>query len=249
MKNILITGGSGFIGRHLVNRFPDSLHPTHKELDLTDSDKVRDYLWATKPDHIIHCGSNDDDICLYDNLRMFYNLTKSKIPMITFCTGREVEDRSYKNGEYVLSKHIIKELAINSNSYIQIIQIWGCFGIYEKSIRFLAGNIDRVKEGLPILVMENRLFSYVYVKDLIKIIADVLDGKYDDHLIKIVAYTRSFIDYAKILKKVAHSPHNIIVEKEDFCHSYVGKNSIDFNFTPLEEAIEEYWNEMKELKV
>jgi dTDP-4-dehydrorhamnose reductase len=36
-----ITGGSGFVGRHLVDAFDDVLAPPHAEIDVTDAEAVR----------------------------------------------------------------------------------------------------------------------------------------------------------------------------------------------------------------
>jgi dTDP-4-dehydrorhamnose reductase len=244
---ILLTGSTGMIGKNIVDLLPPMLTPSHTELDLTNREQVKDYLLHNKPESIINCASNDgeesvkekgEEICLFDNLRMFHNLAESGIPMITFCTGREIEDRSYKNGEYVLSKHLIKEIALNKYKHIFVIQIWGCFGKYERPFRFITDNMLRVKAGLPIKVGENKLFSYVYVNDLVRIIGEMTPH---NKLAKIVGYTHSLLDYAKVLKKVTKSPHEIIVEKENFYHSYVGENDYRSDFTPLEQALKEMW--------
>jgi dTDP-4-dehydrorhamnose reductase len=41
---VLITGGSGGLGEELVKLYPDSLAPSHTELDVSDSDKVFEYF-------------------------------------------------------------------------------------------------------------------------------------------------------------------------------------------------------------
>jgi len=237
----LLTGSDGFIGSNFKELLPSMLCPTHAELDLINRIKVKEYLDFHKPDQIIHCASNDDEICLYDNLRMFINLAKSNIPMITFCTGREVEDRSYKNGEYVFSKYLIKELALNSYNHITVLKIWGCFGKYEKPIRFFTDNMLRIKRGEPILVRENKMFSYVYVKDLAKIISNL---EIENKLYNIVGYTQSLFYYAYILQGITGSPHDIIVEKDSYT-SYIGQNNFKFNYTPLPTALKEVWENVK----
>lgn len=241
----IITGASGMIGQHLKEAMPESLTPTHEELDLTNRDQVQDYFYHNKPEYIIHCGSNDEAICLEDNLKMFYNLSELDIPMTIFATGREREDRDNKNEQYVLSKYTTQTLALHAYGHISVIKIWGCFGHYERSIRFLMNNMLRVKQNLPITVIENKLFSYVYVKDLVEIIKIQISNKLNNRLstkfLKVVGYTDTLLNYAKILKKITNSPHDIIVDKENFYHSYVGKDMTNFNFTPLETAIKEMW--------
>ncbi len=236
----LLTGASGAIGRNLKESIPGLLCPTHSELDLTNMGQTRKYLSNHKVDSIIHCASNDKEVCVFDNLRMFVNLADTLIPMITFCTGREVEDRMGKSGEYILSKHIIKELALSKYGHITVIKIWGCFGKYERDIRFFTNNFNRVKQGLPILVTEDKLFSYVYVNDLVRIINQLPICNW---LVKIVGYTESLLDYAKIIKKVTQSPYEIIIEKENYSNSYIGLTNYLYDYTPLEEAIKEFWHD------
>jgi dTDP-4-dehydrorhamnose reductase len=54
---MLITGGSGKLGRELVKLFPESLHPTHPELDLTEGAAVDAYIRDNKPDTVIHVAA------------------------------------------------------------------------------------------------------------------------------------------------------------------------------------------------
>jgi dTDP-4-dehydrorhamnose reductase len=57
MTRIMITGGSGKLGKALVALFPVSLHPTHKELELAERDAVFDYIMRNMPDAIIHTAA------------------------------------------------------------------------------------------------------------------------------------------------------------------------------------------------
>ncbi len=62
MKKVLITGASGFVGKHLstyLTEHTDSqIHgASHKELDLLDADAVSSYIQKTKPDHIYHLAA------------------------------------------------------------------------------------------------------------------------------------------------------------------------------------------------
>jgi len=238
----LLTGSQGFIGHNLKELLPPMLTPTHSELDLTDRKQVKEYLDYHKPEQIIHCASNDDEVCLYDNLRMFVNLAENGIPMIIFSTGREIEDRPGKVGEYILSKYIAQELALYKYSHILVLKVWGCFGKYEKESRFFTDNMLRIKQGLPILVRENKLFSYVYVKDLAKIIEGIDIFISFQKLYNIVGYTQSLYEYARILKSVTDSPKDIIMNNANVYASYVGKNDFEFNYTPLPIALKEMWN-------
>ena len=53
----LITGGSGSLGAELKKFFPDSLSPTHKELDISDKKQVLDFFQKQDVDVIIHAAA------------------------------------------------------------------------------------------------------------------------------------------------------------------------------------------------
>lgn len=55
---ILITGGTGQLGRALINSLEgDIAVPTHKELDITDSEGTAGYIRDVRPDTVIHCAA------------------------------------------------------------------------------------------------------------------------------------------------------------------------------------------------
>ena len=54
---ILITGSTGVLGKELVKLFPDSIHPTHKELELSDNDKVSKFMQNQSIDVLIHAAA------------------------------------------------------------------------------------------------------------------------------------------------------------------------------------------------
>ena len=53
----LITGGSGILGTELKKFFPDSLFPSHSELDITNHEMVFDYFSKNEFDSIIHTAA------------------------------------------------------------------------------------------------------------------------------------------------------------------------------------------------
>ena len=57
MTKVMITGGSGKLGEALVTLFPDSLHPTHKDVELGDRSTVFSYLRKNNPEVIIHAAA------------------------------------------------------------------------------------------------------------------------------------------------------------------------------------------------
>ena len=53
----LITGGSGILGIELKKFFPNSLFPSHSELDITNHEMVFDYFSKNEFDSIIHAAA------------------------------------------------------------------------------------------------------------------------------------------------------------------------------------------------
>jgi len=54
---VLITGGTGRLGRELVKQFPESLHPTRQELGIEVKAQVENYISEKKPAVIIHTAA------------------------------------------------------------------------------------------------------------------------------------------------------------------------------------------------
>ena len=54
---LLITGGEGTLGRELVKLYPESVHPSHSKLDITDNNAVFQFIQKTGPEMLIHCAA------------------------------------------------------------------------------------------------------------------------------------------------------------------------------------------------
>ena len=52
-----VTGGGGFVGRHLVPLLDDAVAPAHDELDLLDADAVRSAVAAAAPARVLHLAA------------------------------------------------------------------------------------------------------------------------------------------------------------------------------------------------
>jgi len=55
-----ISGGSGFVGRHLVEAFDEVCAPSHAEVDVTDAEAVRRSIDAYEPDVLVHAAILND---------------------------------------------------------------------------------------------------------------------------------------------------------------------------------------------
>lgn len=59
-KEILITGGTGKLGKELIKKFPESLHPRHSMMDITNEGDIIKFINNNKISLIIHTAAMTD---------------------------------------------------------------------------------------------------------------------------------------------------------------------------------------------
>tara|TARA_B100000575_G_C23102594_1_gene636235 strand:- start:735 stop:1652 length:918 start_codon:yes stop_codon:yes gene_type:complete len=67
MKKILVTGGSGLVGKHLQDLLPESIYLSSKDCDLTDVNCVNNLIEKHQPDVVVHLAARVGGIA--DNLK------------------------------------------------------------------------------------------------------------------------------------------------------------------------------------
>src|SRR3954464_11238219 len=87
MKKILVTGGSGFIGRNIRESYLSQKYsivaPTRAELDMTSDESIERYFTKHSFDAVVHSAAKpghrnaaDTSSLLLVNSRMVFNLLK-----------------------------------------------------------------------------------------------------------------------------------------------------------------------------
>jgi GDP-L-fucose synthase len=195
MMRILITGGSGFIGRNLAEQLASSYEvkaPPSAELDLLKEQDVRDYLDAHHFDVIVHTATTRSNRrvaapadMLDRNCRMFFNLVRNQSrfgKMIHFGSGAEYSraqlparvkedyfDTIVPTDAYGFSKYVCAKYIERSDRIVDL-RLFGVFGPYEDyTVRFISNACCRALKGLPIVLRQDVLFDYLYVNDLASI--------------------------------------------------------------------------------
>lgn len=253
MKRIFITGTGGFIGKNLTRYLSSKyqlLTPSSRELDLLNTEKVRQFLKVNRPDYIIHAaavGGSRDTKDLKDivskNLRMFFNLVQNENltkKIIYFGSGAEYDKsrplkkvkeedfgKRIPSDDYGFSKYICaKYTLVNQKHNIICLRLFGIYGPYEKYlIRFVSNAIVKNLYCLPITINQNVYFDYLYVEDLMPIIDYFLNHNPHYNSYNISSGKKvDLLTIAKTINKISHFKSKIIIKHPGLNNEYSGSN-------------------------
>ncbi|HZT05925.1 MAG TPA: NAD(P)-dependent oxidoreductase [Chloroflexota bacterium] len=249
---VLITGGSGFIGRNLVEQLSERweiLAPSHSQLDLLDDVGVRRFVRSHPVDAIVHCATKPghrnakDPTGLLDaNTRMFFNLagcTGESTRFIFLSTGAVYDIRHYKprmpeeyfdkhvpQDETGYSKYICAKYLAKMPNAVEL-RPFGVFGKHEDwEIRFISNAICKVLHHLPVTIKRNRRMDYVYIDDLVRVVEHFLTATPSRSAYNVTSdETYELLDLARRVAAIAedHPPIKILASGMD--PEYSGDNA------------------------
>lgn len=255
MKTILLTGGSGFIGKNILESYLAEKYqifaPRHKELDLADTDSVDAYFASHNVDYVIHAAvkpghRNAPDLSnlFLTNSRMFFNLERHSSEykkMIIIGSGAIYDGTRYRpkmkedewtkfipQDEHGYCKYVCEKVILNSSN-IYDLRVFGIFGKYEDyAIRFISNAICKAINNIPITLRQDRKFDYIYVDDLIPVLDWFIMNTPKHHSYNITPDNSvSLLELAKLIKDLSgNSELPILVANEGLGLEYSGDNSL-----------------------
>lgn len=251
-KKIFLTGGSGFIGKNILEKLGsnyDFFAPSRRQLDLLNFESVNTFFNKNGPfDVVLHTaivGGNritgDSAEYALDSMRMFFNLASNEKRFKKFfCFGSGIEYGKEKpirkfdetnfgkrvpKSNWGFYKYICAKYAEVSVDFINL-RIFGAFGKYEDHrIRFISNSICKNILNLPIVINQNIRMDYLYVDDLIKIIDFFINNKN-----KFTAYNLTpgksvdLITIAHIINSVSGKNVPIKTVRRGLSPEYTGNN-------------------------
>lgn len=254
MKKVLLIGGSGFIGRNIVEYFQDSdkydiVAPSSKELNILDEEKVTKYLQDNYFDIVLNFAIYGDGIdktkdgtkMLEYNLRMFLNFEKnSHLYGKMYYSGsgaeydkrfdiidvrEEDEGKSIPIDQYGLMRYTVDKI-IRASSNIYNLKIFGIFGKYEQwERRFISNCCCRAIKGLPLKIRKNLYFDYLYIEDFCRILEKLMDITPKEHSINVTRGNKiDLYSLAKIVKDISKKNLDIIICEDGLGNEYTACN-------------------------
>lgn len=279
-KKILLTGGSGFIGKNVLESFLAEKYiivaPNSNKLNLLDTKSADRYFKGKLFDVVLHAAckpghrnAKDTKDIFYSNMKMFENLVRHKDKynkLINFGSGaiydtskniiNVKEDKIFDNigkAEHDFCKYVIAKRIESLDNFVNL-NIFGIFGKYEDwQIRFISNSICKMLFHLPITLKQNRIFSYLYIEDLMPILDFFINNtaKYKNYNV-VPDKKISLLEIANIVKSFSDKKSKIKIAKRGYGFEYTGNNSRLVNefknikFTDIKDSITKLYNYYKQ---
>lgn len=255
MKEILLLGMNGYIGRNLREHL-DGIQgvrltaPSSRELNLLNEQMVKECLQSKQFDVVINAAVGNrlresfstSASELEQDLRMFYNLEKYHDlygRMLYFGSGAEfgkqknissVKETEFRNeiplADYGFAKYVIGR-DIEKSENIYNLRIFGLFGKYENwKTTFISGACCKALKGLPITIRQNAVFDYLYIDDFCRVVSWFLDHEPQYHTYNVTSGRKvDLVTVAETVKRLSGADVPIYVCKNGMANEYTASNN------------------------
>jgi nucleoside-diphosphate-sugar epimerase len=260
---ILLTGASGFTGRHLHEALRDRytiVAPSHAELDVTDAAQVDAAFANGRFDAVIHAAVQGGPTVMATTLRGYWNIARNAhrvSRVLYFGSGAEygkhrdlVNVREETIGEevphddYGMAKLVCNTLCRASDNIVNL-RIFGLFGPYEGYLlKFISNAVAKTLRGIPLTIRQDVVFDYLWIGDLARLMPAFLEG---ERLFADLTVTPtepvSLRAIAGMVLRAAGGAADVAIETPGMNFQYTGDNARllqlqpGFRFTSMEEAI------------
>jgi len=179
MKNILITGGNGYIAKSIYSSLSNKYNittVTRQDFDLTCWASTYKFFYDKTFDIVIHTATSggsrlkeETDLVIRENLLMYRNLLNHQdkfTKFISFGSGAELNNPTTPYG---ISKQMIADSMFSKPNFLNL-RVFAVFDENELNTRFIKGNVFRYINGEDMIVHEDRLLDFFYMKDLITLV-------------------------------------------------------------------------------
>ncbi len=253
MMKVLLTGGTGFIGRNILpvlRRHAEVDAPRRDELDTVSAESVRRYFSGRTYDVVIHAANSNpflnprcDDAgnMLEDSLRGFLNIGRESGHygrMLYFGSGAEYDKRfdivlareeeigrSIPRDVYGFAKYVMNELA-RASDRIYNLRVFGCYGPTDSRTKFIRHAIDCCLEDRAVTVRQNCMFDYTYVDDIGNIVCRMMDMELHRHDYNVCSGKRvSLLEIARMVNRLMGNDRGVEVASPGWNKEYTADNS------------------------
>ncbi len=251
--NILLTGGSGFIGKNILESFLNEKYrihaPTRSELDCSNDKSVEQFFLKHSFDVVLHSACKpghrnapDPTGILMANSRMTFNLLKYQSSwgkFINMGSGAIYDMENYRpkvkeedfgtfipKDEHGYNKYIFGLLLPHYKNAIDF-RIFSIFGKYEDyAIRFISNAICKTLFDLPITIKQNRRFDFLFVNNLMPVIDHFIThpAKYPEYNVT-PDHSIELLEVARMVRARSGKNLEILVAKEGMNSEYSGDNA------------------------
>jgi UDP-glucose 4-epimerase len=260
---ILLTGSTGFIGRHLLtylSKRHELVAPSSKDLNILDTDAVQQFFKANPYDAVIHAAMAwREDICssmihAHLNLlscssyygRMIYMGSGAEYgkqhPIVC---AREVDFGStIPSDPYGLAKYVCNQISHEYGNVINL-RLFGVYGPGEQSHRFISSAIQDARLRNIIRIRQDVRFSYLWIGDLVRVVEIMLGNDIPAKTYNIVPSERpTLTEISNIINSVRGTEVTVLIQKLGMNNEYTGNADLfgrhfaDFEFQALKRGIE-----------